>query len=139
MKNILNYFWPILLAVYIISPLDAHPLFIDDLLASVVLFYLLFRNAKKRGKGQSYHSSYNQSGKSTVNGSHEPQTLDEAYTILGVNRDTKMDEVRKAYREKVALSHPDKVSHLSRELQEKAEDLTLKLNRAYALITSRKK
>ena len=38
-----------------------------------------------------------------------------------------------------AAMHPDKVSHLSEELQETAKELTLKLNEAYDLIKQYKK
>ncbi|HDH53225.1 MAG TPA: hypothetical protein ENH24_01925, partial [Nitrospirae bacterium] len=60
MTGFLNYFWIILLAIYIISPFDAYPLFLDDLVAAGVLFYLLYRNAKKK-KQQQYYNHYSQS------------------------------------------------------------------------------
>jgi DnaJ-domain-containing protein 1 len=45
-----------------------------------------------------------------------------------------MDEISRAYKEKMIKSHPDKVSHLSKELQEKAKELTMELNAAIDLI-----
>jgi DnaJ like chaperone protein len=65
-------------------------------------------------------------------------TLDEAYRIVGVGPDASWDEISKAYREKMSKSHPDKVSHLSEELQKKAEELTLRLNDAFELIRRHK-
>ncbi len=139
----LSKLWPLLLAVYIISPFDAHPLFLDDLIASGVLFYVLFKNAKK--KNQQNHEYFGQSGPGSQtkgNSSAEstgPLTLDRAYTILGVSPKASLDEISKAYKEKVMKSHPDKVSHLSRELQEKAKEITLNLNGAYGLIKKHRK
>ena len=45
----------------------------------------------------------------------------------------------KAYKDKMTKSHPDKVSHLSKALQDKAQELTLELNAAYDLIKKYKK
>ena len=50
-----------------------------------------------------------------------------------------LEDVNKAYREKMTKCHPDKVSHLSEELQEKARELALDLNQAYDLIKKHKK
>ncbi len=142
MTKFLNYLWLILLAVYIISPLDAHPLFLDDLIAAGVLFYLIYKISKQKKEGQQYYDhyrSYNQSQKETKNESHGPLTPDEAYGLLGVSSDSSWDEISKAYKEKMNKSHPDKVSHLSEELQEKAKELTLKLNEAYDLLKRHRK
>ncbi len=45
----------------------------------------------------------------------------------------------KAYKNKMTKSHPDKVSHLSEELQEKARELTLRINQAIDIIKQHKK
>lgn len=145
MTGILNYLWLILLAVYIISPFDAHPLFMDDLIAAGVLFYLLYKNAKHKKQRQQYYDYYNRSqsaNQSQQNQTAEsggPVTLDEAYRLLGVRRGASLDEINKSYREKMSKSHPDKVSHLSEELQEKAEELTRRLNEAFDLIKKHNK
>jgi len=145
MSNILNYLWPVLLAIYIISPFDAHPLFLDDLIAAGVLFYILYKNAKRKKQQQQYYDYYRQS--QSFNGTQDgsetgPEgtlTLDGAYRLLGVNPDASLEDITKAYKEKMTKSHPDKVSHLSEELQEKAKELSLKLNEAYDLIKKYKK
>jgi septin family protein len=144
MTGILKYLLPIIIAIYIISPLDAHPLFLDDLIASGVLFYILYKNAKQKKQKQHYdyyrQSQYsNQSKQEAKTESKGPLTLDEAYRLLGVSPKASWDEISKAYKEKMVKSHPDKVSHLSEELQEKAKELTLKLNDALELIKSHKK
>lgn len=139
----MNYFWIILLIIYIISPIDANPLFIDDLIASVVLAYFLYKNARDK-KQQPYQDYYRQSQTShqseqnTASASQGPLTLDEAYRLLGVSPNASLDETSRAYREKMTKSHPDKVSHLSEELQEKAKELTLKISEAYEVIKRHK-
>lgn len=140
MNNILKYIWPILIAIYIISPIDAHPLFLDDLIATGVLFYMLYKNARSKKQYQQYYSrnqTYNQS-QNQKSDSHGPLTLDEAYSLLEVNSSASWKEIHKAYKEKMSQSHPDKVSHLSKELQDKAKELTLELNEAMELIKSHK-
>lgn len=145
MSNFLNYLWPILLAIYIISPIDAHPLFLDDLIASGLLFYMLYKNAKQKKQQQQYYNYFRQSQSSggsqnrAETGPKGPLTLDQAYRLLGVSTDASMEEITSAYREKIIKSHPDKVSHLSEELQEKARELTLNLNEAYGLIKKYRK
>jgi DnaJ-domain-containing protein 1 len=145
MTKFLNYLWIILLAVYIISPIDASPLFFDDLIAAAVLFYLLYKNTKHKQQQQQYsdyerqsHTGY-QSRQNSTAGPRGPMTIDEAYRLLGVSRGSSMDEINRAYREKMTKSHPDKVSHLSEELQKRAQELTLELNEAFDLIKRYKK
>jgi DnaJ-domain-containing protein 1 len=133
----MSYLWLVLLALYILSPLDAHPLFLDDLIASVILVYLLYKNARqKKRAGYTYTNSQSHNKSKTTTSDY--LSLDEAYRILGINPDSSLDEVRKAYKEKIAQSHPDKVSHLSKELQDKAKELTLKLNSAFDVIKNEK-
>ena len=145
MSNLSKYVWPVLIAIYIISPFDAHPLFLDDLIAAGWLFYILYKNSKQKQHQQQYYDNYRQSqstGRSqqeTEYGSNGPLTLDGAYSLLGVDKNSSMDEIGKAYREKMTKSHPDKVSHLSEELQEKAEEISLKLNDAYDLVKRHRK
>ncbi|MEN8264926.1 MAG: DnaJ domain-containing protein [Nitrospirota bacterium] len=136
MTNFLNYLWPVLIGIYIISPFDLHPLFLDDLIASGFLFYMVYKNAKRK-KQQQYYNYYQQSQSSHKSSSVEsegPLTLEKAYSLLGVTPGASLDDITKAYKDKMKKSHPDKVSHLSKELQEKARELTLELNEAYALI-----
>ncbi len=145
MTNLLKYLWIILLAIYIISPIDAHPLFFDDLIAAGVLFYILYKNSKQKEQRQQHNDYYRQSQtgyqsrQNKTSGSQGPLTLDDACRLLGVSPNSSLDEINKAYREKMTKSHPDKVSHLSEELQEKAKEITLKLNEAYDLVKRYKK
>ncbi len=128
MKNLFLYIGLILLALYIISPLDAHPLFLDDLIASAIFLYLIYKN---RGvKKQQHHSHSHDSGVKV----DEAITVDDACKILGVGPDASWNEIKRAYKERIAMNHPDKVNHLSKELQDKAKELTLKLNTAFEIL-----
>ena len=141
MSNFLNKLWPVLLAIYIISPFDAHPLFLDDLIAAGAMFYMMYKNSKRKQQYEQYHSNSkkNNGSQSSTAYSSSQLTLDEAYKVLGVKSGSSLDEISKAYKEKMIKSHPDKVSHLSIELQEKAKELTLRFNDAINLIKKSRK
>ena len=130
------YFLIIILIIYIISPLDLFPFVFDDLIASGFLFYF-WRKFKNQKNQKSYYSR----SKSQTNinaGSDRTMNLDESYKLLNVSSDAPLSEVQKAYKEKMAKSHPDKVAHLSEELQKKAKELALEINNAYNNIKSYK-
>lgn len=138
MTKFIFYLLLIFLIIYIISPWDLHPHFFDDLGAFGILYYL-WRKYKKYKRPSNYYYSRN---KSQENKKKEPNgdlDLEEAYGLLGLNPDASWEEVQKAYKEKIAKSHPDKVAHLGKELQDKAEELTLKLNNAIDIIRRYKK
>jgi|Deesub1362A_J573_1020465.scaffolds.fasta_scaffold03075_6 uncharacterized membrane protein YkvA (DUF1232 family) len=127
MKNLLFYIWILLLTIYIISPVDAlPPSLLDDLVVLAILVYLIYKNSRKHP-----HEGHTFREEATTD---ENLTFDDACRVLGIRPDAPAEEIKRAYREKIAMNHPDKVSHLSRELQEKAKELTLRLNRAYEII-----
>ncbi|MFQ5964101.1 MAG: DnaJ family molecular chaperone [Candidatus Scalinduaceae bacterium] len=138
MKNIIFYLLLIFLIVYIISPWDLHPHFIDDLIASGLLFRLWYQY-KKQKKQRDYYYSQSQSQGTKEKKPDADLDLEEAYRLLGVSPNASWKEIQRAYKEKIAKSHPDKVSHLSEELQKKAKELTLKLNKAIDIIRSYKR
>ena len=123
MANFLNYLWPVLIGIYIISPFDLHPLFLDDLIAAGFLFYMMYKNAKRKKQQQQYYdySRQSQSSNQSQAEAKGPLTLEGACRMLGVSSNASLDDITKAYKEKMKKSHPDKVSHLSKELQEKAK------------------
>ena len=151
MIDIKYYIWIILLIIYIISPRDLiTPSLVDDLAAFIVMAYLLYQNRKKsKTAAHSDNSQYSQSGQSNQEEQKNEKreykradnhmTLSDAYKILEVSPETPSDVIKKAYREKIAKNHPDKVSHLSVELQEKARQLTVTINKAYELIKKERK
>jgi hypothetical protein len=137
MSNFSLYLLLIILIIYIISPWDIHPHFFDDLGALGILYYL-WRKYKKYKRPGSYYYSKNKSRGKEKNEPDDNLDLEDAYGLLGLKPDASWEEVQKAYKEKIAKSHPDKVAHLSEELQKKAEELTLKLNNALDIIRCHK-
>jgi DnaJ like chaperone protein len=133
MKKLFIYSGILFLIIYIMSPFDAHPLFLDDIIASAGLFYLLYRysSGKKTRAytGQSSGRSNEKKGRNRDN-----LSLEEAYRLLGVPPHAPWEDVKKAYRDRISRSHPDKVSHLDRELQEKAAEVSLRVNAAMEII-----
>ena len=61
-------------------------------------------------------------------------TLDEAYQLLGVAPTVSLEELKLAYKQKIAKWHPDKVSHMAQEIRDLAASTTSRLNVAYQLI-----
>ena len=51
--------------------------------------------------------------------------------MLSVPQDASTEEIKRAYRNLIARSHPDKVAHLSPQLRKVAEREAKKLNAAY--------
>ncbi len=140
MSGFIKYLWPVLIAIYIISPFDAHPLFLDDLIAALYLGYVLYKRSKQRQESDFYSQAGSAGGphQEAFPGSNGPLSLDRAYSLLGVDSKASLNEISRAYKEKMTKSHPDKVSHLSEELQDKAKEITLKLNEAYDLVKRHK-
>ena len=53
------------------------------------------------------------------------------WRVLGVAQDASTEEIKRAYRDLIVRSHPDKVTHLSPQLRKVAEREAKKLNAAY--------
>jgi len=132
----MKYILPVLLVIYIISPFDAYPLFLDDIVAAGVLFYILYKYSGQK-KQRNYYDRQSRQGTETAG--KGPMDLNKAYGLLGISPGASADEINRAYKEKMSRSHPDKVTHMSEELQQKAKELTLELNEAYDLVRKHKK
>ena len=66
------------------------------------------------------------------------QTLEDAYTVLGVSPDASDDDVRKAYKKMVLQHHTDRVSHLGEEVKNAATKKMQEINKAKdAIFTAR--
>ena len=53
------------------------------------------------------------------------------FRILEISPDASNDEIKRAYRKMANKYHPDKVSHLGKEIQAAAEEKFKALNNAY--------
>ncbi|MBO6117696.1 MAG: TerB family tellurite resistance protein [Bacteroidales bacterium] len=79
-------------------------------------------------------SGYNY-GNSYGNAQQNSQAqIDNAYTILQVNKDSTNDEIKKSYRKLVVKYHPDKVASLGEDIQKQANEKFQQINAAYELI-----
>ena len=135
MGNASYYIWLIVLLIYIISPLDLFPGFFDDLIAIGLLYYLSYRKTARGKQGTYSHgNTRHNSGSQFQQQGTGRLSLEDAYRTLGLSPNASWNEVKKAYKEKISKCHPDKVSHLNEELQEKAEELTLRLNNTLEVI-----
>ena len=56
------------------------------------------------------------------------------YKILGIPPTSNIEETKAAYKEKLKENHPDKVSHMSKDIQKLAEQKTQEIINAYKLI-----
>ncbi len=128
------YFLIIILIIYIISPLDLHPFVFDDILASGFLYYIWQKFKGQRSQKNYYNYAKDDTRGNSKRSPDDQMGLDEAYRLLHVCPDAPWGEVQKAYKERIAKTHPDKVAHLSEELQEKSKELSLEINKAYNLI-----
>ncbi len=54
------------------------------------------------------------------------------YDILEVSPNSTLEEIKKAYLDKITKYHPDKVISLGKELQLLAEEKTKQINKAYS-------
>jgi hypothetical protein len=57
------------------------------------------------------------------------------YALLGVDPTADIHTIKKAFRQEIALYHPDKVAHLGREFQEMASARAAELTIAYSTLT----
>lgn len=60
-----------------------------------------------------------------------------AYAILDVSRNASLEEIKQAYRQRIAEYHPDKVASLGLELRLLADEMTRKINSAYEELKAR--
>ena len=63
--------------------------------------------------------------------------LERAYELLGVTPQSSPEEIRSAWRHKVAMWHPDKLDGMAEELKAMATDQMKRFNEAYELLHGR--
>jgi DnaJ-domain-containing protein 1 len=59
------------------------------------------------------------------------------YGVLRISRGASQETIRKAYRLRIAMYHPDKVDHLGEEFQQLASEKTREVIRAYEMLRTR--
>ena len=142
--KIFDYIAIIISLIYILRLGFVFPSFWDELIAFGVLLYLTLKVSKpypriKKRTTYYYHRNHNAYSEPPPVNKQGHLTLTEAYKVLGLLPGASVDDVKKAYKEKIFKNHPDKVSHLSEELQEKAKELTVLINESYSLIIKSQK
>lgn len=75
-------------------------------------------------------SSFNRNFERNVNNI----SLNEAYQILGIDRNSTIDEIKMAYKRKVKEYHPDFVQKLGQEIRDLATKKIQEINFAFELI-----
>lgn len=136
--KIFDYIAIILSLFYILRLGFIFPSIWDELIALGILFYITLKTSSPRPRERKRNTQYRRkhytySEPPPVN-NKGPLTLNEAYKVLGLVPGASLVDVKKAYKEKISKNHPDKVNHLSEELQEKAKELTIQINESYNLI-----
>jgi len=76
-------------------------------------------------------------GQNSHSGVSAQQQLDNAYKLLGVNKDTSAKDIKKSYRKLMSQHHPDKLvaKGLPAEMMEVAKQKTQDIQAAYELIS----
>lgn len=127
-----NLIWIILLIIYIFSPWDLHPSLLDDVVALLAMLALWYN------KRPLFARRVNPGFKSEAKSEPEMNSLEQAYQCLNILPDATESEIKKAYHQRMAENHPDKVNHLSEELKQHAHKMVHKIQSAYELIMQHK-
>lgn len=86
------------------------------------------KSASPSGFGNTEESASKTSNARNTESDPHPKTW---YDILEVKANASPDQIRTAYRKKMALYHPDKVASLGPEFSVMAERMTKEINEAY--------
>ncbi len=162
-RRIPPWLWLILIAIYLLSPIDIIPDFfglparIDDLLVALWGLYYVYTNSRTNpgagrrpgggsrvGQGEARRGPREPSGRShqgpgsAGSGGSVGHALRDSYQVLGVTEGAPMADIRRRYRDLVLQYHPDRVQHLGKELQKLAEEKTREINKAYQEIKKKR-
>ncbi len=93
-------------------------LLIRFLILALVVYLLFFRKRRKPR-----HRAFNPEGE-------KPHSKN-PYDILGVQKGSSQEDIKKAYRKALSSYHPDKVEHLGEDIQALAKERTKEIMDAY--------
>ena len=134
---------------YFISPIDLIPDFLipylgwvdDTFVIGIVLYLIRFGRLPyffgKKGRAFNnfsnlFNSYKNQSANFNQDKQYTNQNINkDPYEILGIKQNATKKDIQTAYKLKVKLYHPDKVSHLGEELQRVANEKFIEIKSAY--------
>lgn len=127
---------------YVVFPFDIipdvfGPLGIIDDVAVLAFLYTKLRNARPgsaRGDQTDSHAGRERGGFATGRFETGGFTAEKPWELLGVPEHASLDEIKAAYRIKLAEYHPDKVNHLGEDLRRLAHEKTLKITEAYNVL-----
>ena len=87
----------------------------------------MFNHQRGRTGGQNYQPNYN-----------NPNDLNNAYKILGIDKSADEKTIKKSYRKLAIKYHPDKVAQLGEEFQKGAKEKFQKVQDAYEMVKKSK-
>jgi uncharacterized membrane protein YkvA (DUF1232 family) len=142
----------LLLILYVLSPFDLLPEFflgyvgvIEDVITVGALYwYFIYRPAKIRAKSERAYYQQRQGGRAEGYQGDQKRSQEDkrsskpnAYEVLGVNRESSIDEIKSAYKRLAGKYHPDKVNHLGEEFMGLAEKKFKEIQEAYQELVNR--
>lgn len=92
-------------------------------------FEEFFRRASEQNGGYYYNGNYSNGGSSNYNNYFEDKS--KYYRVLEVEQGASQDEIKKAFRAKAKLHHPDKYANASQEERDYHERKFKEINEAY--------
>ena len=93
-------------------------------------------NKMKQGFSNYYNDNTNDNNFQDSFNGYGSNIKDDPYEILGISANASPKQIKRAYREKIHLYHPDKVSHLGDEFKSLANEKFIKVQNAYNKIIS---
>ncbi len=164
MKTLIPTILIILGILYVLFPYDLLPAFIpvlgwiDDIFVTGLMIYYMrygrlpdfinrflgrMTGGSRQQAGGHYQGDYQgsggeqqQEGRGFSNGPGARRKS--PYEVLGVSPGASEKEIHSAYRKLVQQYHPDKVSHLGRDIQETAERKFVEIQAAYEMLTGKR-
>jgi len=127
----MKWLYLLLSLAYLISPIDIIPDFfglpgrLDDIAVFIFVYFKYFYTKKsKKPKDNTIDAEY-----VVVNKEPNP------YTVLELEKGASKEQIVSQYKKLMAQYHPDKVSHLGKELQQVAHEKTLQIQTAFKALS----